>query len=305
MVDTSAESVPQATQQSSRVNKILKPGQPANVTDKEWAQGRQTSIRAFGLFGLAFLSACSGITFSVSPTDNTSRIEGTAQALSQNPEQAKIELSQLPLPLQNNAIRIIFESNPESDGTRHNYAGSGVVLEETADYLTIVGAKHVLFPGYLVERVTISQPHLERPGKVFVTADFINQVREDNNELAIYKLKKDKPDMITNFSPFNIQNNPPINGDILFSLSFPLSSEALGWFPSQLLASTSRGTIEGMDDLIITKGIGDFGSSGGPVFNQDQELVGFVMGGYTDKKIVGITPITPYLNNLITKLNSP
>lgn len=263
---------------------------PADSERQNYNNMRRVFLKCLGF--TAITAACSGIP----PITNPGRVRATSEALAADPTLAAETLSKIPQSLMEASVRIDAENG---------FVGSGLIWEEIGDRIIFVCAKHVIGPDF-TGSIALSQPQYDNYAThVFLPEDISQRIYEDENELAVFVLKKKKPDKLTHFISSNYGTLAPQDGDILFSLSYPVDAQGLGWFPSILIATDRIVEIKGMKNLIITRGENWKGSSGAAVADQDGAIIGFIMAGDLILKQVEILPVFPYAGNLMNKVSNP
>src|SRR3989338_2751098 len=278
---------------------------PYGMYPIDFRNERRQALSVILFSGSAIITAgCGLFNLLFPPKDNYSRIKATSQALAGDPEMLDITLENLPKSLRDNAVKITFKGKREIDGAEGDFFASGMVLRENNENIIIVSGKHVLFPeGIEIDNLSLSQPQNKDSRELkFSREDIIGHFRgTGENEASILVINKKSPGRFTAYSPI-IMNPRPLNaGEVLFSISYPDGSGAVGWFANKYTVTGKTGTIDGISNLSICTGINNSGGSGSPVVNIEGELVGFTMAGHTVIKEVGIIKATS-LNDLVTKI---
>lgn len=148
-----------------------------------------------------------------------------------------------------------------------NFLGSGVIVKQDENHLYILTVKHVLKRGkYCIVKVINSKKDL-----ITIKVENDNKYLSDKQDLAL--LKVDKPKNMK-FTTSKITNKYPNIADKVYIVGHPLG----------LKYTFSEGRVSNFIEkenaswlMISAQTI--FGNSGSPVFNENYEVIGIVVGG--------------------------
>ncbi len=178
--------------------------------------------------------------------------------------------------------------------------GSGVVISANGDIAT---AYHLVEPAEHMASCTVRVGIGARLNEdVPLTYEAFLAARDPAMDLAILSIRQQptNPPLPTPLPYAPLATTPPRVGEMVHVLGFPALAEGLLAYDSDTVLSLgSCDTAESC--WLLTEAFASWGSSGGPVFNEQGELVGIVLGQRAarlrgiEQRITAVRPYPPLL----------
>lgn len=273
----------------------------------------------------AWMAACGvkpAFESSSSPEDSNTFIANWSRRVATDQKFRESVIKEIPVEIFNSMVDMSYEEMPSIvDGARFTDTkkGSGFVLYENENLIYLVGAKHVMFPGNAMQSFSIKQPQFPGdPGFKYDVKEYRGDQKcergNDDNPYAIYVIEKRLGEK-TRFSqiPGIVPSDHQFrNRAVSKTLGSEEAAVATGWYLGKAVFTGSYGPIIDKRIGVNIPNLGYFlsesgpGGSGGICFTEDKLIEGLVMGGFspkeTERDMVAIKPIHPYLGKLISLL---